>query len=56
MNKYSQDIMTFALSQSQFGLHELYAYLDRKGYSDISHKTAKTSQLLKLQDKTLHSE
>ena len=44
--------MTFALSQSQFGLHERYAYLDRKGYSDISHKTAKTIQLLKLQDKT----
>lgn len=56
MNKYSQDIMTFALSQSQFGLHELYEYLDRKGYSDISHKTAKTILLLKLQDKTWHSE
>lgn len=38
MNKYSQDIMTFALSQSQFGLHELYAYLDRKGNTDISYK------------------
>ena len=38
MNKYSQGIMTFALSQSQFGLHELYAYLDRKGNTDISYK------------------
>ena len=38
MNKYSQDIMTFALSQSQVGLHELYAYLDRKGNTNISYK------------------
>ena len=52
MNKYSQDIMTFVLSQPQFGLHELYVYLDRKGNTDISHKTAKTIQLLKLQEKT----
>ena len=31
--------MTFALSQRQFGLHELYAYLGRDGDTDISHKT-----------------
>lgn len=39
MNKFSQDIMDYALSQSQFGLHELYAHLDREGNAYISHKT-----------------
>lgn len=39
MNKYSQDIMDFALSQHQFGLHELFAHLDREGNNGISHKT-----------------
>ena len=31
--------MDYALSQSQFGLHELYAYLDKEGNRNISHKT-----------------
>jgi hypothetical protein len=39
MNKYSQDIMNFALAQPQFGLRELYAYLNREGNTDKSHKT-----------------
>ena len=39
MKNYSQDIMDYALSHPQFGLHELYSYLDKEGNKDISHKT-----------------
>ena len=39
MKNYSQDIMNYALSNPQFGLHELYSYLDKEGNKDISHKT-----------------
>jgi len=31
--------MDYALSHPQFGLHELYSYLDKEGNKDISHKT-----------------
>ena len=37
MKNYSQDIMDYALSHPQFGLHELYSYLDKEGNKDISH-------------------
>lgn len=39
MNNYRQDIMNFALSQSQFGLQELNAYFDREGKTDITPQT-----------------
>ena len=39
MKNYSQDIMDYALSHPQFGLHELYSYLDKEVNKDISHKT-----------------
>lgn len=39
MNKYCQDIINFALTQSQFSLQELYAYFDGKCNACISHRT-----------------
>ena len=37
MKNYSQDIMDYAALHSDFGLHDLYAYLD--GEADISRQT-----------------
>ena len=37
MKNYSQDIMDYAALHSDFGLHDLYAYLD--GEADISRHT-----------------